>query len=95
MTTRWVMVYFTELPSVGVGLYRSGIAEAYINMSLSKEFQQKIDSVLRSPSAHRDVSPTPKTMELLGPGNNIVYADWKFLSENRPKLTEMWNNVFG
>jgi putative spermidine/putrescine transport system substrate-binding protein len=71
------------------------LAEAYINMSLSKEFQQKIDSVLRSPSAHRDVSPTPKTMELLGPGNNIVYADWKFLSENRPKLTEMWNNVFG
>ena len=31
VTTRWVMVYFTELPSVGVGLYRSGIAEAYIN----------------------------------------------------------------
>jgi putative spermidine/putrescine transport system substrate-binding protein len=71
------------------------LAETYINMSLSREFQQKIDSVLRSPSAHRDVSPSPKTMEMLGPGNNIVYADWKFLSENRPKLTEIWNNVFG
>lgn len=31
VTTRWVMVYLTELPSVGAGLYRSGIAEAYIN----------------------------------------------------------------
>jgi putative spermidine/putrescine transport system substrate-binding protein len=71
------------------------LAETYINMSLSRDFQQKIDSVLRSPSAHRDVAPSPKTMEMLGPGNNIVYADWKFLSENRPKLTEMWNNVFG
>lgn len=71
------------------------LAEIYINMSLSKEFQEKIDSVLRSPSAHRDVSPSAKTTEVLGPGDNIVYADWKFLSENRPKLTEMWNNVFG
>lgn len=31
VTTRWVMVYFTHLPAVGAGLYRSGIAEAYIN----------------------------------------------------------------
>lgn len=31
VTTRWVMVYFTELPPVGSGLFRSGIAEAYIN----------------------------------------------------------------
>lgn len=30
-TTRWVMVYFTHLPPVGEALYRSGIAEAYIN----------------------------------------------------------------
>lgn len=71
------------------------LAEVYVNMSLSKEFQQKVDSVLRSPSAHRDVAPSPRTVELLGPGNNIVYADWKFLSENRAKLTDMWNNVFG
>lgn len=71
------------------------LAEIYVNMSLSKEFQQKVDSVLRSPSAHRDVPFSSKTVELLGPGNNIVYADWKFLSENRPKLTDMWNNVFG
>lgn len=31
VTTRWVMVYFTHLPPVGAALYRSGIAEAYIN----------------------------------------------------------------
>ena len=31
VTTRWVMVYFTQLPPVGASLYRSGIAEAYIN----------------------------------------------------------------
>lgn len=31
VTTRWVMVYFTHLPPVGSALYRSGIAEAYVN----------------------------------------------------------------
>lgn len=31
VTTRWVMVYFTNLPPVGEALYRSGIAEAYVN----------------------------------------------------------------
>ncbi len=31
VTTRWVMVYFTSLPSVGGNQYRSGIAETYIN----------------------------------------------------------------
>lgn len=31
VTTRWVMVYFTNLPSVGTALYRSGIAETYVN----------------------------------------------------------------
>lgn len=71
------------------------LAEVYVNMSLSKEFQSKIDSVLRARSAHRDVDPSERTRELLGPGDNILYADWKFLSKNRTKLTEMWNNVFG
>ncbi len=71
------------------------LAEVYVNMSLSKEFQEKIDSVLRARSAHQDVSPSARTRELLGPGDNILYADWKFLSKNRAKLTDMWNNVFG
>ncbi|UCE32059.1 MAG: hypothetical protein JSW68_03780, partial [Burkholderiales bacterium] len=71
------------------------LAEVYVNLSLSKEFQQKIDSVLRARAAHSEVNPSQRTLELLGPGDNILYADWKFLSENRAKLTEMWNNVFG
>lgn len=71
------------------------LAEAYVNMSLSLDFQKKIDSVLRARSAHQDVNPSARTLELLGPGDNILYADWKFLSKNRSKLTEMWNNVFG
>ena len=71
------------------------LAEVYVNLSLSKAFQQKIDSVLRARSAHKEVSPSPRTLELLGPGDNILYADWKFLSEQRSKLTDKWNNVFG
>ena len=71
------------------------LAEAYIDMSLSKEFQEKIDRVLRARAAHRDVAPSARTLELLGPGDNILYADWKFLSENRAKISEMWNNIFG
>lgn len=31
VTTRWVLVYFTNLPPIADGQYRSGIAEAYIN----------------------------------------------------------------
>lgn len=31
VTTRWVLVYFTNLPPVGDSLYRSGIAELYVN----------------------------------------------------------------
>lgn len=31
VTTRWVMVYFTHLPAIGSGLYRSGITETTIN----------------------------------------------------------------
>jgi putative spermidine/putrescine transport system substrate-binding protein len=71
------------------------LAEVYVNLSLSKDFQTKIDGVLRARSAHRDVNPSARTRELLGPGDNILYADWKYLSKNRAKLTEMWNNVFG
>jgi putative spermidine/putrescine transport system substrate-binding protein len=71
------------------------LAERYVNLSLSKSFQEKVDSVLRSLSAHKDVAPSPRTRELLGSPENITYADWKFLSRNRPKLTEMWNSVFG
>lgn len=31
VTTRWLMIYFTSLPSIGGNQYRSGIAETYIN----------------------------------------------------------------
>jgi putative spermidine/putrescine transport system substrate-binding protein len=71
------------------------LVERYVNMSLSRPFQEKVDTVLRSLSAHRDVNPSPRTRELLGPTDNITYADWKFLSKNRAKLTESWNAVFG
>ena len=71
------------------------LAERYVNMSLSREFQSKIDSVLRARSAHRDVQASPRTQEFLGPPDRIDYADWRFLSENRARLTDMWNNVFG
>ena len=71
------------------------LAEAYVNMSLSLDFQTKIDSVLRARAAHQDVNPSARTLELLGPGDNILNADWKFLSKNRGELTDMWNNVFG
>lgn len=71
------------------------LAEVYVNLSLSKEFQSKIDSILRSPAAHKDVSASKRTLELNGPADNIGYADWAFLSKNRPKITEKWNEVFG
>lgn len=71
------------------------LAEVYVNLSLSKEFQSKIDSVLRAPSAHKDVQPSKRTMELTGPADNIGYADWAYLSKNRSKITEKWNEVFG
>lgn len=70
------------------------LAERYINLSLSKEFSEKIDRVLRATAPHRDVGQSQRTRDLLGPTDNITYADWKFLSKNRPKLTEMWNQVF-
>lgn len=71
------------------------LAEVYVNLSLSKEFQSKIDSVLRAPAAHKDVKPSKRTMELTGPADNIGYADWAYLSKNRSKITEKWNEVFG
>ncbi len=71
------------------------LAEVYVNLSLSKEFQSKIDSVLRAPAANKDVKPSKRTLELTGPADNIGYADWAFLSKNRAKITEKWNEVFG
>ncbi|MBS7788921.1 ABC transporter substrate-binding protein [Roseococcus sp. SDR] len=71
------------------------LAERYVNMSLSREFQSKIDTVLHSRAANKDVNPSPRTLELLGPPDNILYADWRFLSEQRSRLTDAWNNVFG
>ena len=71
------------------------LAEVYVNMSLSKEFQMKVDSILHASAAHKGVDPTPRTKELLGPADNTTYADWDFLSTNRAKITEKWNDVFG
>ena len=71
------------------------LAQEYINMSLDKEFQQKIESQLRARCAHIDITPSPETAKLLGPADNTTYADWAFLSKNRAKITEMWNEVFG
>ncbi len=71
------------------------LAEVYVNMSVSREFQTLIDSVLRTRSAHREVEPSPRTLELMGPADNIFYADWAFLARNRAAMTEKWNEHFG
>ena len=71
------------------------LAEAYVNMSLSKEFQSNVDSVLRARSAHKEVDPSPRTLELMGPPDNILYADWAYLSKERAKITDKWNEIFG
>lgn len=71
------------------------LAEVYVNLSLSKEFQSKVDSVLRAPSAHKGVPMSKRTLELNGRADNIGYADWAFLSKNRSKITEKWNEIFG
>ena len=71
------------------------LAEIYVNMSYDKGFQSKIDSVLRTRAAHKEVNPSQKTLELMGPPENILYADWAFLSENRSKIMEKWNEIFG
>lgn len=70
------------------------LANQYINMSLEKDFQQKIENTLRARCAHIDITPSAETIKLLGPEGNTTYADWAFLSKNRPKITEMWNEVF-
>ena len=72
-----------------------GLAEIYVNMSLSKEFQAKIDSTLNALCAHQEVLPSERTLELLGPAENMTYADWGWLSKNRADMTEKWNEVFG
>lgn len=71
------------------------LAELYVDMSISKDFQSKIDSILRSPAGHKEVNPSPRTLELNGALDNIGYADWAFLSKNRAKITEKWNEIFG
>jgi len=70
------------------------LANRYINMSLEKDFQEKIENTLRARCAHIDITPSAETAKLLGPEGNTTYADWAFLSKNRPKITEMWNEVF-
>ena len=55
-----------------------------------------IDQVLAVPEGQDDCGYTsPRTKELLGPADNITYADWDFLSANRAKITEKWNEIFG
>jgi len=71
------------------------LVEVYVDMSISKDFQSKIDSVLRSPAGHKEVNPSARTLELNGSLDNIGYADWAFLSKNRGKITEKWNDIFG
>ncbi len=71
------------------------LAEVYVNLSYEKEFQSKIDSVLRTRSAHKEVDASARTLELMGSPENIGYADWGYLSKNRPQMTEKWNEIFG
>lgn len=71
------------------------LAETYVNMSLSKEFQAKIDGTLNALCAHKEVTPSARTLELVGPADNMTYADWGWLSANRADMTEKWNEVFG
>ena len=71
------------------------LAEVYVGMSVDKAFQSKIDAVLRTRSAHKEVNPSARTLELMGPPDNILYADWAYLSKERAKITEKWNEIFG
>ncbi|HKS61747.1 MAG TPA: extracellular solute-binding protein [Xanthobacteraceae bacterium] len=71
------------------------LAQVYVNLSLTKEFQSKIDSVLKARCGHKEVSPSAETLKLIGPPENTDYADWTFLSRERPKLTAKWNEIFG
>ncbi len=71
------------------------LAEAYINLSYDREFQEKIDSVLNTRSAHAEVHPSERTLELMGDPEAITYADWDFLSRHREEITDAWNEIFG
>lgn len=71
------------------------LVEKYVDMSLSKEFQAKIDSTLNALCGHSEVEPSARTLELVGPADNMTYADWGWLSKNRPMITDKWNEVFG
>ncbi len=71
------------------------LAQVYVNLSLAKEFQSKIDSVLKARCGHKEVSPAAETLKLIGPPENTDYADWAYLSRERPKLTAKWNEIFG
>jgi putative spermidine/putrescine transport system substrate-binding protein len=71
------------------------LAQVYVNLSLEKDFQSKIDSVLRARCGHLEVQTSPDTLKLIGDPANTTYADWAFLSKNRAKITELWNEIFG
>jgi putative spermidine/putrescine transport system substrate-binding protein len=74
---------------------KTELAEVYVNMSLSKEFQAKIDSVLNALCGPSEIDPSPETLALVGPADNMTYADWAWLSKNRATITDKWNEVFG
>jgi putative spermidine/putrescine transport system substrate-binding protein len=71
------------------------LAQAYVNISLSKGFQAKIDSVLHVRCAHKEIEPSPETLKLIGSPEKTLYADWSFLSKERPRITAKWNDIFG
>ncbi len=71
------------------------LAQLYVDLSLSKEFQSKIDSVLKARCGHKDVEPSPATVKVIGEGDNTLYADWGYLSRQRAKLSDKWNEIFG
>ncbi|WP_108659224.1 extracellular solute-binding protein [Acuticoccus kandeliae] len=71
------------------------LAEVYVNISLSKEFEEKIDSVLKTRCGHKDVTPSAETAARIGDPDKTLYADWGFLSRERKALTDAWNEHFG
>lgn len=70
------------------------LAEVYVNMSYDKGFQEMVDSVLHTRSPHKEVNPSPRTLELMGDPDAITYADWDYLSQNRAQITDAWNEIF-
>ena len=71
------------------------LAQKYVDMSLSKDFQTKIDKVLGARCGHKDVEPSAETLKLIGSLDKTFYADWAFLAKERPKIAEKWNDIFG